>query len=290
MSNLPTNSQIKIGMTVLIESKYDQGTGKLTEGIVAEKLTTGEFHSYGIMVRLDDGIKGRVKEIFVKSLNDSKHEWMLQKFDTQKFQEYADEISNYRRHTTPQFEIEPPQVATKIILKSNVPKSEDKFNEFKKTFQIDSKEKEFRLAGNTAVADGRKKEQKKIEHDIKKEISIAVSAFGNTIGGKLFIGVDDGGNVVGLDDDLKSYDDSFDKFTREVQKSIDDFTKDSVFANEIIISIGEDNSFLQLEVLPFRQNPIYVHDKELEEFYIRGFGTSKKLTTKHAVNYIKKNF
>ena len=121
-------------------------------------------------------------------------------------------------------------------------------------------------------------------------MSIALSAFGNTMGGKLFIGVDDDGTVVGLDDDLKSYDDSFDKFTREVQKSIDDFTRDSVFANAVIISIGEDNSFLQLEARPFRQNPIYLHDDNLEEFYIRGFGMSKKLSTINIVNYIQKNF
>jgi len=285
VSELPTNSQIKVGMIVLIESKQDQGTGKLTEGIVAEKLTGGESHPYGIMVRLEDGTIGRVKEIVGESSSESKQDW-----DEEEYQKYLDEISSYRRQTTPQFEIEPVQIATKIISKSEVPKSEDKFNEFKKTFHIDTKEKEFRLAGNTAAADGRKKEQKKIEHDIKKEISIALSAFGNTMGGKLFIGVDDDGTVVGLDDDLKSYDDSFDKFTREVQKSIDDFTKDSVFANEIIISIGENNSFLQLEALPFRQNPIYLHDANQEEFYIRGFGTSKKLSTINTVNYIQKNF
>ena len=285
MSELPTNSQIKIGSKVAIEKKDDQGSGKLTEGIVAEKLTGGESHPYGIMVRLDDGAIGRVKEIVGESSSESKQDW-----DEEEYQKYLDEISNYRRQTTPQFETEPVQIATKIISKSEVPKSEDKFNEFKKTFHIDTKEKEFRLAGNIAAADGRKKEQKKIEHDIKKEISIALSAFGNTMGGKLFIGVDDDGTVVGLDDDLKSYDDSFDKFTREVQKSIDDFTKDSVFANEIIISIGEDNSFLQLEALPFRQNPIYLHDDNQEEFYIRGFGTSKKLSTINTVNYIQKNF
>jgi uncharacterized repeat protein (TIGR03833 family) len=285
VSDLPANSQIKIGMTVLIESKQDQGTGKLTEGIVTEKLTSGESHTYGIMVRLDDGIIGRVKEIVGEASNETKQDW-----SESEYQKYLDEISSYRRQTTPQFEIQPVQIATKIISKSEVPKSEDKFIEFKKTFQIDSKEKEFRLAGNTAAADGRKKDQKKNEHDIKKEISIALSAFGNTMGGKLFIGVDDDGNVVGLDDDLKKCSDSFDKFTREVQKSIDDFTQDSVFTNEIIISIGEDHSFLQLEALPFRQNPIYLHDNNLEEFYIRGFGTSKKLSTINTVNYIQKNF
>ena len=285
MSSLPLNSQIKIGMTVLIESKQDQGTGNLAEGKVAEKLTGGESHPYGIMVRLEDGAIGRVKEIVGESSNETKQDW-----SELEYQKYLDEISNYRHQTTPQFEIEPIQIATKIISKSDVPKSEDKFIEFKKTFQIDSKEKEFRLAGKTEAADGRKKDQKKNEHSIKKEISIALSAFGNTMGGKLFIGVDDDGNVVGLDDDLKKCGDSFDTFTREVQKSIDDFTKDSVFVNEIIISIGEDNSFLQLEAHPFRQNPIYLHDDNLEEFYIRGFGTSKKLSTINTVNYIQKNF
>ena len=154
MSDLPTNSQIKIGMTVLIESKQDQGTGKLTEGIVAEKLTGGESHPYGIMVRLDDDETiGRVKEIVGESSN--------QDWDESEYQKYLDEISNYRHQTTPQFEIQPVQIATKIISKSEVPKSEDKFIEFKKTFQIDSQEKEFRLAGNIAAADGLKNIQKK---------------------------------------------------------------------------------------------------------------------------------
>ena len=285
MSNLPTNSQIKIYSKVAIEKKEDQGTGKLTIGIVAEKLTGGESHPYGIMVRLENGTIGRVKEIVGESSSESKQDW-----DEDEYQKYLDEVSSYRRQTTPQFETEPVQIATQIILKSEVPKSEDKFNEFKKTFHIDTKEKEFRLAGNAAAADGRKKEQKKIEHDIKKEISIALSAFGNTMGGKLFIGVDDNGNVVGLDDDIKKCGDSFDQFTREVQKSIDDFTRDSVFANAVIISIGEDNSFLQLEARPFREKPIYLHDNDVEEFYIRGFGMSKKLSTINIVNYIQKNF
>ena len=69
--SLPTNSQIKIGMSVLIESKQNQGTGNLTEGTVAEKLTSGESHTYGIMVRLDDGAIGRVKEIVGESSGES---------------------------------------------------------------------------------------------------------------------------------------------------------------------------------------------------------------------------
>ena len=63
VSSLPRNFDIKIGDVVLIELKDDQGTGKLTEGIVAEKLTPGKSHPYGIMVELKDGKRGRVKQI-----------------------------------------------------------------------------------------------------------------------------------------------------------------------------------------------------------------------------------
>jgi len=54
---------IKPGMTVLIVLKQDQGTGKLTKGIVKELLTKSPNHPHGIKVRLQDGQVGRVKEI-----------------------------------------------------------------------------------------------------------------------------------------------------------------------------------------------------------------------------------
>ena len=206
------------------------------------------------------------------------------------YQKYLKEISDYRRQTTPQYEIKPIQMSTKIIPKSDVPKNEDKFIEFKETFHFDSQEKKFRESGNIKAADGLKSEKNKRERAIKKEISIAVTAFGNTMGGKLYIGVDDDGNVVGLEDDLKSYGNSFDKFMRNVQDSIDTFTKNSVFLDEIVFSIGENNSFLVLEVKPFRDDPLYVYDENDEEFYLRGFGRSKKLSTANTVKYIQKNF
>ena len=54
---------IKPGMTVLIVLKQDQGTGKLTKGIVKDLLTKSPNHPHGIKVRLQDGQVGRVKEI-----------------------------------------------------------------------------------------------------------------------------------------------------------------------------------------------------------------------------------
>ena len=54
-------SRIGRGDTVWIETKADQGTGRLVEGTVLDILTPGETHPRGIKVRLGDGRVGRVK-------------------------------------------------------------------------------------------------------------------------------------------------------------------------------------------------------------------------------------
>jgi uncharacterized repeat protein (TIGR03833 family) len=54
---------IKPGLRVSIVLKTDQGTGKLTEGIVKDILTNFPVHPHGIKVRLTNGQVGRVKEI-----------------------------------------------------------------------------------------------------------------------------------------------------------------------------------------------------------------------------------
>jgi uncharacterized repeat protein (TIGR03833 family) len=54
---------IKPGLEVLIVLKKDQGSGKLTKGIVKDILTNSPSHPHGIKVRLQSGEVGRVKEI-----------------------------------------------------------------------------------------------------------------------------------------------------------------------------------------------------------------------------------
>jgi len=61
--NIPTRTQIKPGLRVRIVLKQDQPTGKLTEGVVKDILTSSPTHPHGIKVRLMDGQVGRVKEI-----------------------------------------------------------------------------------------------------------------------------------------------------------------------------------------------------------------------------------
>jgi uncharacterized repeat protein (TIGR03833 family) len=56
-------SAIQPGMHVQVIQKKDQGSGKLSEGIVKDILTKSSHHPHGIKVRLQSGIVGRVKEI-----------------------------------------------------------------------------------------------------------------------------------------------------------------------------------------------------------------------------------
>lgn len=54
---------IRPGLCVAIVQKQDQETGKLTEGVVADILTSSPTHPHGIKVRLETGEVGRVQII-----------------------------------------------------------------------------------------------------------------------------------------------------------------------------------------------------------------------------------
>ena len=54
---------IRSGLTVDLVLKKNQGTGRLTRGVVRDILTKSAYHPHGIKVRLIDGQVGRVKKI-----------------------------------------------------------------------------------------------------------------------------------------------------------------------------------------------------------------------------------
>lgn len=63
MEDNQQRSQIKLGIRVKIILKQNQRSGKLTEGIVRDILTSTSIHPHGIKVRLTDGKIGRVQSI-----------------------------------------------------------------------------------------------------------------------------------------------------------------------------------------------------------------------------------
>ena len=63
MQNNHQRNQIKQGIQVKVVLKQHQRSGKLTQGIVKDVLTSSSFHPHGIKVRLTDGKVGRVQSI-----------------------------------------------------------------------------------------------------------------------------------------------------------------------------------------------------------------------------------
>jgi uncharacterized repeat protein (TIGR03833 family) len=60
---LPTRRELRPGLRVRIVLKQDQGSGRLTEGVIRDLLTSSPSHPHGIKVRLVSGAVGRVKQI-----------------------------------------------------------------------------------------------------------------------------------------------------------------------------------------------------------------------------------
>lgn len=56
-------ADVKRESHVMIVEKHNQRTGELTEGYVAQILTSSPTHPHGIKVRLETGEVGRVQEI-----------------------------------------------------------------------------------------------------------------------------------------------------------------------------------------------------------------------------------
>jgi len=259
MTDLPTNDQIIIGSKVGIEKKEDQGTGKLTEGIVKKKLTSSTTHPHGIKVALEDGNVGRVKKILSKS---------SQKLTSASLT--SEDLSK-----------------THLL----IPKDEDTLNEFKSTFQYDLQEETFRNNGNNEAADARRNDRKKIRDDIRKEISITVSAFTNQDGGRLFVGVNDDSTVLGLDRDFKEYQGSKDKFKLAIIDSLKTFLKNTAFIAKLKFEfVNSDNKEYFIITVPKSTEPVYLHFSNIQETYVRVQNSSQKFNTEEFLKHCKDRF
>ena len=241
----PTSDKIKIGSKVAIEKKQDQGTGKLTQGIVKTKLTSDNTHPHGIKVELQDGSVGRVKKILFVLSSESK--------------------------TTLDFV---PKTST------TVPEEEDSSNEFKSSFRSD--------IDRLTKGDGKIVSSKSVE----KEISITISAMANKEGGKLFIGINDNGDVLGLDSDYELIKDSNDdKFQRIIWQSIQNYIGNMTYISKLGMSLIKKNSKkICVIAIPKSDEPIFVNDNNNQESYVRVGTRSEKFSPQDFLKYCKTRF
>lgn len=150
-------------------------------------------------------------------------------------------------------------------------KGEDNFTEFKSSLRYCYREN---------------KPMKYIEHGIIKTIN----AFLNSEGGTLIIGVDDDGNVLGLENDYNSFSKAKDGFLLH-------------FDNLIISSLGkeqqadinikfeklDDKEFAVVEVSSSNK-PVFLNSGGKKEFYVRHAASSQAYDISEAYEYINKHW
>ena len=245
----------------LVEISIERGK-RLEIGLMKNILTKAETHPHGIKVELHTGSIGRVQRLVTNELEIKKYQ-----------------LGNIDRSITA-------IKKTKAILTSLTTKlegnEEESRIEFKETFRFDTKRARLQKQGRMKEADDRKKGESKILHDIEKEVSIAIAAFANTNGGKLEIGKKENEEGVGeiseyFEKDKKQYK-NWDEYTRAITESIQKFTDDKPFVAQIKLEQQNGKKFLKLHI-PTATTPIFIHDDNKEEYYIRSMtARSQKLT------------
>ena len=270
MAGFPRRDELKIGLKVEIETKKDQGTGRLTAGVLDKILTGGMSHPYGIKVRLQDGQVGRVKKIAGSA-------------PTKGPQTGAAAGAVPAGSTRPVVDLN----------KKPIPKTEDTHHEFKEFYQYDEKLERF----SGLKGDVERKAIDGITRSVRKRFATAVCSFGNDdSGGFVYLGIRADGTIAGLERDMKlgKFEDYNDSFANHITDTLDDFLKDRVFIiSDIKIKFRcvDGKTICIVQVLP-ASRPLYLHDKNNQQFYVRGPAPrAVNLNKMHEqIRYIKTRF
>lgn len=250
---VPNRDQIKIGIRVSIETKENQGSGRLTEGTVKNILTASNTHPHGIKAELEDGSVGRVKQIIGETTEET-----IQKSTGERFED---------------------------LMKIEIPKTEDEKNEFKEFYQYDKKLADM---DNIQASDGIKRTTQ--ERFATAVCGFGNSYEGGFV--YLGIKSDGSISGLEKDLKLGEFSDYNDSFANHIIDKLEDFLKDRVFlVSKLRIKFREidDKTICIVQVLP-ADRPVYLHSK-LKTFFVRA-ATPKtiKFNEDEQFKYIKKRF
>jgi hypothetical protein len=135
------------------------------------------------------------------------------------------------------------------------------------------------------------KRTKQKNNDLADKVVEALAAFMNSKGGRIYIGVADDGQVIGLKNDLKIVrGKNIDGFKLELRNAIE---------RHLDLTLID---YLEVKFIPIREKiickiigwpskkPIYYKDEENEDIYIRVLSSSNRLNTRKAGEYIKNHW
>jgi len=117
-----------------------------------------------------------------------------------------------------------------------------------------------------------------------------ISAFLNTAGGTLIIGVEDDGTIYGLENDFKLVNNSLDKFQQLMAALISEYIGPE-YSHLIKIRYGDMNGD-QICIIDVQRSPepVYQNYKNKKVFYARVGNTTRELDSEQTVNFINMNW
>jgi Schlafen, AlbA_2 len=125
-----------------------------------------------------------------------------------------------------------------------------------------------------------------LNKELEIEIARAVCGFANSDGGRLFVGVDDSGSVVGLENDYHTLGKkNRDGFQLHVNNVLSTCLGKDIYSSLTVrfFSIGNKDI---CEIKVSQSKPVFLNNRGQFEFYVRAPGSTLKLNAKEQYDYI----
>ncbi len=129
--------------------------------------------------------------------------------------------------------------------------------------------------------------QQQVNKDLEKVIIKTLVAFMNSDGGTLLVGVEDDGNVIGIEGDIATVNrKNEDGLVKHVYDLMNTYLgAENVLYVHVRVVAKEGKRILMFEISR-ALGPVFVKEGESREFYVRLGNTSKKLNSEDAYKYI----
>lgn len=130
--------------------------------------------------------------------------------------------------------------------------------------------------------------QNKVNKELEHVITKTISAFLNTEGGMLFIGVDDEGNILGLEKDYQALSkNNRDGFVLALTNLINQNLGKNMHRLLQVNIIGINKNDVCIVSIDKSDKPVFLNKKGNEEFFIRASASSQPLSMSEAYEYIQ---